>query len=328
MDQWINQSLSRYKVYFINCKSILSSPDQVEKFQCLMGNNNLGTVHADSWGLKRLFSHGYRRWCSGAQKPRVSLDLAKRIFMYFWIIFYMCFSRCCFPKTGHPQSITVLYHFFVYHNLRTQFSTAFGRFLTMRGPWIPLSRTCHPMMMMMTMMLDLLLGPVVALVLWLLRMVLWGVTPIHCHPLLPHLLLMIPMLQFLRPLRKPTQFLLRKPTQVLRTQLLLRKPTLYQEAVCQNLLLPRLPLCLLKVKIWNAHLSKRCVPKPKWSVQSLKSWGLAGVIFFSQTWFRIQFYNDNCIQSYHCHPLGLCDTAHVSQKHVKTIPGKKWRSAS
>ena len=83
MDQWINQSLSRYKVYFINCKSILSSPDQVEKFQCLMGNNNLGTVHADSWGLKRLFSHGYRRWCSGAQKPRVSLDLAKRIFMYF-----------------------------------------------------------------------------------------------------------------------------------------------------------------------------------------------------------------------------------------------------
>ena len=50
---------------------------------------NLGTVDLDSWGLKRLFSHGLRRWSSGAERPRV-LGLRRRVsfFMaicqFFW----------------------------------------------------------------------------------------------------------------------------------------------------------------------------------------------------------------------------------------------------
>ena len=54
----------------------IRGPDQVEEFQTLMGIQDGGNCQKDSWGLKRLLSHGYRRWCSGAARPKVvGLDL-------------------------------------------------------------------------------------------------------------------------------------------------------------------------------------------------------------------------------------------------------------
>ena len=37
----------------------------------MMGVSNQADLHADSWGLKHLFSHAVRRWSSGANRPRV-----------------------------------------------------------------------------------------------------------------------------------------------------------------------------------------------------------------------------------------------------------------
>jgi hypothetical protein len=34
-------------------------------------------VTMDSWGLKRLFSHGLRRWLSGARKPKDTCQNSK-----------------------------------------------------------------------------------------------------------------------------------------------------------------------------------------------------------------------------------------------------------
>ena len=46
-------------------------PVKVHAFRNLMGlENDPATEGMDAWGLKRLFSHGFRRWKSGAERPK------------------------------------------------------------------------------------------------------------------------------------------------------------------------------------------------------------------------------------------------------------------
>lgn len=71
-----------YLFIHLFCLAMLPLPVQVHQFQELMGLSNQADLQADSWGLKRLFSHAVRRWSSGANRPRV-LWLAWEHFQFF-----------------------------------------------------------------------------------------------------------------------------------------------------------------------------------------------------------------------------------------------------
>ena len=55
----------------------------------------------DGWGLKRLFSHGYRRWCSGAKRPKVSWQVRHVEGQFVQLRVMVCGSDPvkCYPRT-------------------------------------------------------------------------------------------------------------------------------------------------------------------------------------------------------------------------------------
>ena len=49
---------------------ILLTPEVAEFYKLCVVEMPPANLQMDSWGIKRLFSHGLRRWLSGASGPR------------------------------------------------------------------------------------------------------------------------------------------------------------------------------------------------------------------------------------------------------------------